>query len=140
MLKDSIKTMIALFFAFLLRGIIYGIGNFDFRGSPFFSLKSLYDWSILLICYLISLFVIGKIRNKTTLTEKVLLTEDESAEYLNISIEEFKNILLKEAEEKVGLSSCPTYAYIEYIEISQGQKMFNKKELDEWMKYNMHNK
>lgn len=140
MLKDSINTMIALFFAILLRGITYGIGNFDFRNSPFFSLNSFYDLVILGIYYVLSLFILGKIRNKATLRDKALLTEDESAEYLNITIDEFKNILINDAVKKVGLSSYPAYSFINYIEISQGEKMFNKKELDKWIKFNMHNK
>jgi len=140
MLKDSINSMIAMFFAFLLSRITYGIGNFDFRNSPFFSLKSFYDFIILLIYYLISLFVINKIRNKSALRDKPLLTEEESAEYLNISIDEFKNILQKDAEKKVGLSTYDTYAFIHYIDINHGKKMFNKKELDEWIKYNMNTK
>ncbi|MBZ9687502.1 hypothetical protein G9F72_014315 [Clostridium estertheticum] len=137
MLKDSIKTMIAMFFAFILSGITYGIGNFDFRNSPLFSLRFFYDLIVLLIYYLISLFIINKIINKSTLREKALLTEDESAEYLNISIDEFKNILLKDSEKKVGLSSYDTYEFIHYIDISHGKKMFNKKELDEWINYNI---
>ena len=140
MLKNYINAIIAMFFAFLLSGITYGIGNFDFRDSPLFSLKSFYDLIIFLIYYLISLFVINKIRNKSTLREKALLTEDESAEYLNISIDELKNILQKDTEKKAGLSSYDTYAFIHYIDINHGKKMFNKKELDEWIKYNMHNK
>ena len=64
MLKDSMKTMIAFFFAFLLRGITYAIGNFDFRDSPLFSSRFFYDCIILLIYYSLSLFVIDKIKNK----------------------------------------------------------------------------
>lgn len=64
MLQDSMKTMIALFFAFFLRGLTYALGNFDFRMSPLFSLEFFCDWIILLIYYILSLFVIGKIKNK----------------------------------------------------------------------------
>jgi len=140
MLKDSINTMIALFLAFTIKGITYGIGNFDFGNSPLFSLKFFYDWIILIVYYLISLFIIGKIRNKPTLREKSLLTGEECAQYLNISIDEFKNILQKESEKKVRLSTYSDYAFIRYIEIRNGEKMFNKKELDEWIKYNMYKK
>ena len=140
MLKDSINTMIAFFFAFLLRGITYGIGNFDFRNSPLFSVKFFCDWIILFIFYFLSLFVIGKIRGNATSRDKALLTEAESAEYLNISITDFKDILLRDTEEKVGLSSSSPYEFIPYIEISDGKRLFNKKELDEWIKNNMRNK
>jgi len=72
--------------------------------------------------------------------EKALLTETESAEYLNISIEEFKNIILKDRQTKGELTSYPTYRFIPYIEISSTTKMFSKKELDKWIDYNMLNK
>jgi hypothetical protein len=73
--------------------------------------------------------------------EKALITEKESAEYLNISIEQFKNILLKDSQEKaglknVGVNSYEIYRFIPYIQISNGFNMFSKKELDEWIKYN----
>jgi len=140
MLQSPINTMIAMFFAFLLSGITYGIGNFDLRNSPMFSLNSFYNLIILLIYYSIYLFVINKITNKSTLKEKALLTEDECAEYLNISIDELKNILRNDAEKKLGSSCYDTYAFIHYIDVKNGEKMFNKKELDEWIKYNLHTK
>lgn len=73
-------------------------------------------------------------------TEKGLLTESESAEYLNISLDEFKDILLKDEETKSKLNSYSTYRFIPYIELSSGKKLFSKKELDEWIKFNSLNK
>ncbi len=72
--------------------------------------------------------------------EKALLTDAESAEYLNISLDEFNNILLKNSREKANLTSYDTYKFIPYIEINDNKKMFSKKELDEWIKYNSLNK
>jgi hypothetical protein len=74
--------------------------------------------------------------------EKALITEKESAEYLNISIDQFKNILLKDIQEKAslknaGVNSYDTYRFVPYIKISNEINMFAKKELDEWVKYNM---
>lgn len=69
MLRNSIKTMIALFFAFFLRGLTYALGNFDFSSSPLFSLEFFCDWIILLIYYILSLFVIAKIRNKKNIAK-----------------------------------------------------------------------
>lgn len=77
--------------------------------------------------------------NSQASTEKALLTEKEGAEYLNISIDEFKNILLKDTKERIGLQSYETYRFIPYVEINN-KKMFSKKELDEWIKYNTFNK
>lgn len=83
----------------------------------------------------------AKISNTQTSFEKALLTEREAAEYLNISIDEFKNmllkdnqdkeILLKDSQEKGELMSFPTYKFIPHLEISDGNMMFSKKELDE---------
>jgi len=85
---------------------------------------------------------IGKTQVCTTQVskEKGLWTEKEASEYLNISIEEFNKILSKDTEEKRLLTSFPTYKYIPYAEIGNGKKMFSKKELDEWIKFNMLNK
>lgn len=73
--------------------------------------------------------------------EKALITENESAEYLNISIDQFKNILLKDNQEKAelknaGVTSYDSYRFIPYIQISNELNMFNKNGLDEWIKYN----
>ena len=38
------------------------------------------------------------------------------------------------------LISFPTYRFIPYIEVGNGEKRFNKKQLDEWINYNMLNK
>jgi hypothetical protein len=62
--RDSIDTMIAFFFAFLLKGITYGIGNFSFSNTPLFSKSFFCDAGILLVFYLISLAIIHKIRDK----------------------------------------------------------------------------
>jgi hypothetical protein len=74
------------------------------------------------------------------ITEKGLFTESESAEYLNISPADFNNILLNDQKTKSQLTSYPTYKFIPYIELSDGNKRFSKKELDEWIKYNSLNK
>jgi len=74
------------------------------------------------------------------LNEKALMTENESAEYLNISIDQFKDILSKDSQEKVKEASYDTYKFVPYMTINNGNKMFSKKELDEWIKYNTFNK
>ena len=80
------------------------------------------------------------ISSSSVITEKGLFTESESAEYLNISLEQFKNILLQDERTKSQLSSYSTYQFIPYIELSDGVKMFSKKELDKWIEYNSLNK
>lgn len=64
MTKEVVNTVIAFLIAFFLKGMTYGIGNFSFVGSPLFSRNFLYDFIILLFYYLLSLFVINKIRSK----------------------------------------------------------------------------
>jgi len=64
MIKDSIKELVALFFAFLLKGVIYSLGDFDFDRSPLFSSNFFCDLIILIICYLPCLFIVGKIINR----------------------------------------------------------------------------
>lgn len=140
MTKDAFNTGIAAFLAFILKTTICSILNFDFRNSPLFSLNFFYDMSIFLVCYLICLFFISKIRKKDEIKDKPILTEDECAEYLNISIDELKNILQKDTEKKAGLMDYSNFAFISYIDIRNGEKMFNRKDLDEWVKYNIDNK
>lgn len=140
MTKDALNTGIAAFFAFILKTTIYGILNINFGDSPLFSLNFFYDMGIFLVFYLLCLFVISKIRKKDKIKDKTILTEDECAEYLNISIDELKNILQRDTEKKAGLKEYSNYAFISYIDIRNGEKMFNRKELDAWVKYNMHNK
>jgi hypothetical protein len=81
-----------------------------------------------------------KVITTQTSKEKALLTETESAEYLNITIDEFKNILLNDSQTKSQLTSYAPYRFIPYIEINTATKMFNKTELDKWINHNMLNK
>jgi hypothetical protein len=81
-----------------------------------------------------------QVSNSIVSTEKALLTDKESAEYLNISIDEFTDILSKDSKQKEGLTGYPTYEFIPYIEINGGKRMFVKEELDEWIKYKSLNK
>jgi hypothetical protein len=64
MIKESINTIIALFFAFLLRGITYATLKVSFDNAPLFSLKFFYDMIIFLIYYLLFLFIVNKLRGK----------------------------------------------------------------------------
>ena len=81
-----------------------------------------------------------QISSKESFIEKALLTEEESAEYLNISITSFNRILENNIKEKQDLMTYPIYRFIPYIEVGNGEKRFNKKQLDEWINYNMLNK
>lgn len=80
------------------------------------------------------------VSGRPAIIEKGLFTEGETAEYLNISLDELKDILLRDMEAKAQMTSYPTYRFIPYIKLSDGKKLFSKKELDEWIKYNSLNK
>lgn len=64
MLKYSINLGIAMFLAFLLRGITYSVGNFNFRNSPLFSANFFYDFLIFFSYYCLALVLINKISSK----------------------------------------------------------------------------
>ena len=63
--------------------------------------------------------------------EKVLLTETESADYLNISVDEFRSILLKEKLTKEELGAYDPSQFISYTEIGE-KTLFSKNGLNEW--------
>lgn len=100
MIKDSIKTMIALFFAYLLSGITYSIGNFDFRNAPIFSSKFFYNLIILLIYYLLFLFIINKMINKKEVTYSGKVIKDMQKNGLKIYLDgEDEEITVKSDDE-----------------------------------------
>jgi len=62
--KINKSSWIAFALAFLLKYIIYAIGGFSFSNSPLFSLYTLYDFGIYIICVLIIQYVITIIMAK----------------------------------------------------------------------------
>lgn len=70
------------------------------------------------------------------LHEKLLLSEEEAAEYLGITVEEFKDILLKDKHDREGLMVYSTHQFIPYLEIGE-RKLFSKEELNEWVHFHM---
>lgn len=75
-------------------------------------------------------------RNIQVTTQKALLTEQESADYLNLSLNEFKDILSKDSKRKAATKSYEPYEFMPYIQITNEKILFSKKELDEWIKFN----
>lgn len=67
--------------------------------------------------------------------DKGLLTMEETAEYLSISEKQLGALVKVQAFEKSQLESFDTYRFIPYIEIDK-EKLFNKNQVDEWIKYN----
>ncbi|MDR6880727.1 helix-turn-helix domain-containing protein [Bacillus sp. 3255] len=76
---------------------------------------------------------------KTTTQTKALMTSDDAAQYMGISLEDFDYLIKSQTELKSGISTYDTYRFIPFIDIGN-QKYFNKVEIDKWIEYNMLNK
>lgn len=71
--------------------------------------------------------------------QKVLLTEDEAIQYLNIPKEAFQKMVAQQIKEKESLSSYVTYRFIPFITI-EGKRYYSKDQINKWVEYNMLNK
>ncbi|TCZ81168.1 DNA-binding protein [Paenibacillus albiflavus] len=76
--------------------------------------------------------------NNTT-QAKALMTSNEAAQYMGISLNEFDLLITSQVREKAVLRSYDTYRYIPFIVIGN-QRFFNETEIDKWIEYNMLNK
>lgn len=105
---------------------------------------------ILSVSLLISSCIIGYSllhapSNEIVITEPVgnqiqdsaLMTDEECAAYLNISVEDLRQTLLQDYQEKKSLGSYPTFKYIPYMELINGERRFNKAALDKYISYKM---
>ena len=72
--------------------------------------------------------------SEAQLIDKALLTEEECAKYLNISIEDLNKLIREHDYEKSQLNSYSPFNYISYIEINN-KKMFSKEGIDKWVNY-----
>lgn len=70
---------------------------------------------------------------------KALMTEKETAEYLNMTQKQFTDLLTYEEKQRQGLNGYATYEFIPYIEID-GIKYFSKDEINKWIEYNSENR
>jgi hypothetical protein len=105
MIKKSMNIMIALFFAFLLKGITYAVGNFNFTASPLFSFHFFCDLVITLIYYLLFIFIINKIGNKKGVTYRGKVIKDMQKNGLRIYLDgEDEEITIKSDDELFVLS------------------------------------
>lgn len=77
----------------------------------------------------------GKVQETVGKADKGLLTSKETAEYLSITEKQLEALLKVQGMERSNLGSFDTYRYIPYLEINR-QKLFNKGQVDEWIKYN----
>ncbi|WP_391117061.1 helix-turn-helix domain-containing protein [Psychrobacillus sp. L3] len=68
--------------------------------------------------------------------ENGLLTAKEVAAYLSMDVEKFNKLIKNQNFERAGYSSFDTYRFIPYIQLN-GEKYFTKKQVDEWINYNI---
>lgn len=66
---------------------------------------------------------------------KGLLTIEEAAKYLSMSVDELNQIILQQDKERGQLSIYETYQYVPYIKMND-QKYFNITQLNKWIEYN----
>ncbi len=75
----------------------------------------------------------------TATGKNLLMNEAEASEYIGIEVDAFNNILKEDIKERTNLNVYPTYKFVPYMVI-EGNKYFNKIELDKWVEFNMNNK
>lgn len=69
--------------------------------------------------------------------EKALLTQEECAQYLNITEDEMKALIAEQIYQKSQVSSNIPYRYLSFIEIN-GKKMFSKATVDMWITFSIY--
>lgn len=63
-----------------------------------------------------------------------LMTEKETAEYLNMSQEKFNSLMISEESQKSKMQGYDTFSFIPFIIIDK-IKYFNKDQVDKWIEY-----
>lgn len=99
----------------------------------------------LALCILFGSFFIGKsIENAAVAqvpvpvqVERALLTQQECAEYLNITEDELKGLIAQQLYQKSQMSSYNPYQYLSFLEVD-GKKMFSKNTLDMWINFSIY--
>jgi hypothetical protein len=66
--------------------------------------------------------------------DKGLMTLEETADYLSMSEEQFKRIIIQQDSIRSQLTSYDTYRFIPYIKVKD-EKFFSKYQVDEWIKH-----
>ncbi|OLS02947.1 hypothetical protein [Tissierella creatinophila] len=69
---------------------------------------------------------------QSVITNKGLITEAEAAEYLNLTHDDFKDLISTLESQREKLDSYETYRFIPFIQID-GIKYFNKEQLNKWI-------
>lgn len=72
----------------------------------------------------------------SAITEEGLMTQTEAAEYMSLDADQFENLVATLESQRIKLETYSTYSFIPYIVIDDAL-YFNKKQLDEWIEFNM---
>lgn len=74
-----------------------------------------------------------------TAQEPVLMRDEQAAQYLGISVENFRVMLTKDTVARSSIQGIyDTYQFIPFMYVDK-IKYFSKTELDKWVEYNMYN-
>lgn len=66
--------------------------------------------------------------------EKGLMTLGETANYLSMTEDQFKRVIIQQDAIRTQLTSYDTYRFIPYIKVKD-EKFFSKYQVDEWIKH-----
>lgn len=84
---------------------------------------------------------IGKVNKDTNVNQsslaanKALMTDKETAEYLNMPQEKFNSLINYEESQKTGFGG-DFYTFIPFVKVD-GVKYFNKEQVDKWVEYHI---
>ena len=69
----------------------------------------------------------------------ILISKEEAAEYLNMSLEAFNKLLQEEASEKTQSQVYDPDRFIAYVVLDTNW-YYNKEQIDRWIVYHLYNK
>lgn len=75
------------------------------------------------------------VNQSSLVTNKALMTDKETAEYLNMSQEKFNSLITYEESQKKGFGG-DFYMFIPFVKVD-GVKYFNKEQVDKWVEYHI---
>jgi ABC-type antimicrobial peptide transport system permease subunit len=67
-----------------------------------------------------------------------LISKEEVAEYLKISVDEFDKILLKEAVYKANVSVYDSNRFIAFVDFN-GKIYYSRNQINKWIEYHLYN-
>ncbi|MEA4827857.1 MAG: hypothetical protein VB130_14705 [Clostridium sp.] len=70
---------------------------------------------------------------------KALMTEKETAEYLNMPQDKFISLITYEESQMKKMNSYDTYSFIPFVRID-GVRYFNREQVGKWVEYNITNR